>query len=227
MMTRTQRLLKLLQILRGYRHPVTGECLAEQLNVSIRTLYRDIATLQAQGAEIEGAAGIGYVLKPSFFLPPLMLSEIEVQALLLGGQWVSQYGDAPLSKAAKVALDKIADVLPSQVKKGMNAFSLRVGPPATETMRNEDLSVMRQAIAGQNKILMVYKGEAERIVWPFTIGYFTHERILVAFNEGENNFTHYETKQIVSIKVLSERYPRSKDALFREWQNMQLSSIHK
>src|SRR3989338_2462102 len=111
-MNRTERLLNLLQILRSYSYPVSGQRLAERLNISIRTLYRDIATLQAQGAEIEGEVGIGYILKPTFFLPPLMLTQTEMQALLLGTQWVSQFGDAPLSKAATEALNKIVDVLP-------------------------------------------------------------------------------------------------------------------
>lgn len=109
-MNKTERLLNLLQILRSYRYAVSGERLAERLGVSIRTLYRDIAALQAMGAEIEGEAGVGYILKPTFFLPPLMFTQTELQALLLGTQWVSQYGDAPLSEGAKNALNKIFDV---------------------------------------------------------------------------------------------------------------------
>ena len=133
-MTRTERLLTLLQVFRTYRNPVSGQRLAERLDISLRTLYRDIATLQAQGAEIEGEAGIGYILKPSFFLPPLMFSQIEIEALLLGTQWVSQYGDAPLSKAATDALSKITDVLPKNIKNGMNTFALRVGPPMHDSL---------------------------------------------------------------------------------------------
>src|SRR5687768_1055728 len=137
-MNKTERLLNLLRILRGYRYAVTGERLATRLSVSIRTLYRDIAALQAMGAEIEGEAGIGYILKPTFFLPPLMFTQTELQALLLGTQWVSQYGDAPLSENAKVALNKIFDVLPASIKNDNNAFTLRVGAPASETLAKED-----------------------------------------------------------------------------------------
>src|SRR3990167_3945965 len=111
-MNRTERLLNLLQILRSYRYPVNGQRLAERLNISIRTLYRDIATLQAQGAEIEGEVGIGYVLKPTFFLPPLMFTQTEMESLLLGTRWVIQFGDEALSKSATEALNKILDVLP-------------------------------------------------------------------------------------------------------------------
>lgn len=222
-MNRTARLLELLQILRGYRHPVTAERLAERIGVSIRTLYRDIATLQAQGAEIEGEAGVGYILKPSYFLPPLMLTETEVQALILGTQWVTQYGDAPLSKAAKESLNKISAVLPSPLKLAMNAFTLRVGPPASEEIKNEDLTVLREAIAKQNKIVISYKNK-KCAVWPFTIGYFTSQRILVAWDDNNQEYRHFETNLISSLVVLNERYPLSKDRLFLDWQRIQLMS---
>src|SRR3990167_912446 len=225
-MNRTERLLNLLKILRGYRYPVSGERLAERLNISIRTLYRDIATLQTMGAEIKGEAGVGYVLKPTFFLPPIMFTQIEIQALLLGTQWVSQFGDAPLSKGAGDALNKIIDVLPATIKNSINSFALRVGPPASEAMVNEDLSVLREAIANQKKIYTVYKSEdgkkSQRTVWPFTIGYFTDGRILVAWREKENDYRHFKTNRIISLKVLDQHYPRSKDSLFREWQTLQL-----
>jgi len=87
---RSERLLTLLQTLRRYRRPVTGTVLAEETGVSLRTLYRDIASLQAQGAMIEGEAGIGYVLKPGFMLPPMMFSEEELEALVLGSRWVAR-----------------------------------------------------------------------------------------------------------------------------------------
>ena len=139
-MTRAERLLELLQMLRGYRYPISGQKLAKRLNVSLRTLYRDIATLQAQGAEIEGEAGMGYVLKPGFFLPPLMFSQAEIEALLLGIQWVSQYGDKPLTISAVDVASKITQVLPSNVKKEINSYSLRVGPPIEESLMEEGLS---------------------------------------------------------------------------------------
>ena len=228
-MNRTERLLNLLQILRSYRYPVSGQRLAKRLGVSIRTLYRDIATLQAQGAEIEGEVGVGYILKPTFFLPPLMFTQTEMQALLLGTQWVSQYGDAPLSKAATEALNKILDVLPTNIKKGINNFSLRVGPPISESLAKEDLSVLREAIDNQKKINIVYKSEDEkeiqRTVWPFTIGYFNDGRILVAYCEKQKDYRHFKTDRIISLTVLDEHYLHSKDSLFREWQTLQLSKL--
>ncbi|WP_459205567.1 helix-turn-helix transcriptional regulator [Pseudomonas sp. MLB6B] len=118
-MTRTQRLLSLLQILRARRHPVTGQRLAEEMSVSLRTVYRDIATLQAQGADIRGEAGIGYTLRPGFVLPPLMFNEQELDALILGMRWVAQQPDTSLAQAALGVLSKAEAVLPSAVADGL------------------------------------------------------------------------------------------------------------
>src|SRR5689334_17148542 len=107
-MSRVQRLLDLIQILRRHRQPVAGETLASELAISLRTLYRDIATLQAQGARIDGEPGLGYILRPGFMLPPLMFSEEEIEALVLGSRWVAERGDSRLGDAARNALAKIA-----------------------------------------------------------------------------------------------------------------------
>lgn len=114
-MSRAQRLLDLIQVLRRHRRPVSGAALAEDVGVSLRTLYRDIDTLKAQGAHIEGEAGVGYVLKPGFMLPPMMFSEEEIEALVLGSR--SERADAPLGNAARNALAKIGAVLPSDLKR--------------------------------------------------------------------------------------------------------------
>ena len=111
-MSRSQRLLDLLQILRRHRYPVAGHALAAELGISLRTLYRDIATLQQQGANIEGGAGLGYVLRPGFELPPLMFSLGEIEALVLGMRWVSRRGDRQLMDAARDVLAKVGAVLP-------------------------------------------------------------------------------------------------------------------
>src|SRR5271154_3739248 len=100
-MSRSDRLLELVQALRRRRRPVSGRTLADELGVSLRTLYRDVATLQAQGADIAGEAGVGYVLQPGFLLPPLMFSEDEIEALVLGSRWVADRADNRLGAAAR------------------------------------------------------------------------------------------------------------------------------
>src|SRR5579863_9813295 len=131
-MARTTRLLALLQILRGKSRPVTASALADELEVSERTLYRDIADLTAQGAPIYGEAGIGYVLRPGLFLPPLMLSEDEIDAVVLGLRYVDQRGDDVLRKAAAQALAKIDAVLNASGKDAMRAPTVHSGPPVPD-----------------------------------------------------------------------------------------------
>nr|WP_198022293.1 HTH domain-containing protein [Candidatus Paracaedibacter acanthamoebae] len=106
-MARTHRLLDLLQLLRQHKRPVKGSLLASQLGISLRTLYRYIRTLQEQGAPIKGESGIGYILQPGYMLPPLMFSEEEVEALVLGMHWVSKRGDTPLVRQLIMLLLKL------------------------------------------------------------------------------------------------------------------------
>ncbi len=223
---RTERLLTLLQALRRHRQPVSGRSLADELGISIRTLYRDIAALQAQGAEIEGEPGIGYVLRPGYFLPPLMLSQTEIEALALGMRWVSTFADGPLAKGADDALAKIETVLPSDLRDGMGAVPLRVGPPPGAQAEEEDLSDLRHAIRNEKKLEILYRdrggNERERIVWPFAIGYFVDGRILVGWCELRDDYRHFNTANILSARILAETMPRRRSELFREWQEAQL-----
>src|SRR5580692_9383390 len=125
-MSRAQRLLDLIQVLRRHRRPVAGADLARELGVSLRTLYRDIVSLQAQGADIAGEAGLGYVLRPGFTLPPLMFTPEEIEALALGSQWVLASADARLAKAARNAQAKIGAVLPPELSDVLDSSTLLV-----------------------------------------------------------------------------------------------------
>src|SRR3954453_6528327 len=127
-MSRAQRLLDLIQQLRGYRRPVSGAVLAEALGISLRTLYRDIDTLNAQGAHIDGEPGVGYVLRPGFMLPPLMFSEEEIEAIVLGSRWVPQPPDRALADAAANVLAKIGAVLPKDLRETLDDSGLLIGP---------------------------------------------------------------------------------------------------
>ena len=143
-MSRSERLLNLIETLRRHRLPVSGRTLAEETGVSIRTLYRDIASLQAQGATIEGEPGVGYVLRPGFMLPPLMFSEDELEALVLGQRWVAKRADKRLGDAAENALAKISAVLPADLRDKVDANGLLVGPSAGQPPERIDLADIRQ-----------------------------------------------------------------------------------
>jgi len=220
-MPRSDRLFELLQALRRRRRPVSGRALADELGVSLRTLYRDIATLQAQGADIVGEAGVGYVLKPGFLLPPLMFSEEEIEALALGSRWVAERADDPLGGAARNALAKIAAVLPADLREGLEASSLIVGPGRAAEAEGVDLAVLRKAIRAERKVALCYRDAAgapsERLVWPFALGFFDHARVVAAWCELRQGFRHFRTDRIVAMTTTEVRYPRRRQALLKAW----------
>ncbi|XLM19368.1 HTH domain-containing protein, partial [Chromobacterium piscinae] len=150
-MARSERLLALLQLLRRYRRPVTAQALADQLGVSVRTVYRDIASLQLQGADIAGEPGMGYQLRPGFLLPPLMFAEEEIEALVLGMRWVEKRGDSRLANAAGNALAKVAAVLPDDLRRRLEDETLLVGPAEGPGMA-VDMAALRDAIRQQRKL---------------------------------------------------------------------------
>ncbi|MBN9055424.1 MAG: transcriptional regulator [Shinella sp. 65-6] len=220
-MARSERLLALLQLLRRHRHPVSGATLAGELGVSIRTLYRDIASLQAQGADIEGEPGVGYVLRPGFMLPPLMFSQGELEALVLGFRWVQKFADAPVTKAATDALAKISAVLPAELAAELENTALLVGPRRIVDGEIVDLAVIRAAIRRERKLRLSYCDAAgvrsERVVWPVALGYFEETRMLVAWCEWRQGYRHFRTERMAAISLLEARYPRRRAAMLKEW----------
>ena len=224
-MSRSERLFDLLQILRRHRQPVSGESLARELGISIRTLYRDIATLQGQGADITGEPGIGYILKPGFMLPPLMFSEDELEALVLGSRWVSKRAGGPLGKAAENALAKIASVLPKDLRDQLDTTNLLVGGGEPIVEGEANLSVIRLAIRRERKLEISYRDESgrdtDRIIWAFGLGFFDRVRVVLAWCELRNDFRHFRADRIITFTERPERYPRRKAALMKAWRETQ------
>jgi predicted DNA-binding transcriptional regulator YafY len=225
-MSRTERLFDLIQILRNHRFPVTGAHLAKELGISLRTLYRDIATLQGQGANIEGEPGLGYVLRPGFMLPPLMFSEEEIEALVLGSRWVSAQTDLQLSRAAKGALSKIASVLPQDLRNSLDTNSLMVAKGDQKDIGAIDLSEIRKAIRLEHKVLIEYldlkENISERIIWPISLGYFDHTRMVAGWCELRKEFRHFRTDRITVLTIKPERYPRRRQILLKEWREVDI-----
>jgi len=224
-MPRADRLLELMQHLRRHRHPVSGAALAEALGVSLRTLYRDIAALQARGARIDGEPGVGYVLRPGFMLPPLMFSEEEIEALVLGSRWVAERTDSKLAEAARNALAKIAAVLPADLRHELDASALLVGPSEPIAAGDQSLAEIRRAIRGEAKVHIHYRDlkeqDSQRTIWPFALGFFERFRVLVAWCELRQEIRHFRTDRIVALTVLGDRYPRRRQALLKAWREIE------
>ena len=224
-MSRAERLLQLIQVLRRHRYPVSGADLAREVGVSLRTLYRDIASLQAQGARIEGEAGVGYMLRPGYLLPPLMFSEEEIDALVLGTRWVADRADASLAGAARDALAKIASVLPGELRHGLDTSALLIGPGEPISAGDQELATIRCAIRAEHKLDIRYsdaKGRASaRTIWPFAIGFFERIRVVVAWCELRKDIRHFRTDRIAALSPTKTRYPKRRQALLKEWRQQE------
>lgn len=224
-MSRTQRLFELLQLLRRHRRPVGGAVIAAELGISLRTLYRDIATLQAQGAQIDGAPGLGYLLREGFVLPPLMFSLDEIEALVLGSRWVAERGDSHLGAAARDALAKIAAVLPAPLRHELDSAALLVGPGAPLAAGDTEQATIRHAIRLEHKLQISYRDAAgqdsARTIWPFALGYFDRARVVAAWCELRGSIRHFRTDRIVALEASAQRYPRRRQALLKEWRAQQ------
>ncbi|MNJ29577.1 putative transcription repressor NiaR [compost metagenome] len=222
-MARAERLLTLLQILRTYRHPVTGQRLAQELSVSLRTLYRDIATLQAQGADIRGEPGMGYILRPGFVLPPLMFTEQELDALMLGMRWVAKQADTTLAQAALDVLAKAEAVLPPAAADKLFKTALFAASSKSRSAYEFDAKRLRDAIRQEKKIRLVYVSEkaveTERTVWPLGIGYFENVEILAAWCESRRDFRHFILDRIQSLVLLNDGFKCQGGWLLAKWRD--------
>jgi predicted DNA-binding transcriptional regulator YafY len=220
-MSRAERLLDLMQNLRRRRRPVAGSALAEELGISLRTLYRDIAALQAQGAAIEGEAGFGYVLKPGFTLPPLMFTLDEVEAMALGAQWVEGRANEGLASSARDALAKIAAVLPPERAAALDWPTLLAGAGRTGEAESAALPVVRKALAEERKLRFAYADKegrpSDRIVWPVAVGFFDSSRMLAAWCETREAFRHFRLDRMTAVVALDERLPKPRRTLLRDW----------
>lgn len=222
-MSRAARLLQILERLRTRRQPVSGAPLADELGISLRTLYRDIATLREQGAQIEGDPGVGYVLRPGFTLPPLMFSADELEALVLGARWVAGHAaDPELAQAARHAVQRIGSVLPTDLRLAVETSGLFV--PARcpqDTLPAPWLPVLRRAVRDEHVLHLHYRDErgaaTQRRIWPFAMAFFDHARLIAAWCELRQDFRHFRADRVVELADAGVRYPARRHALIQRW----------
>jgi len=220
-MRRSDRLFDIIQRLRAARRPLTAAALAEELEVTVRTVYRDIATLQARQVPIEGAAGIGYMMRRGFDLPPLMFTVEEVEAIAVGARLVARTGDLGLQDAAGSVLSKVTVVLPDRQRSQLASAPIFVSESGAPVPERVDLSAVRQAIRDEHKLQIAYVDEAgarsERTIWPIAVAYYVQATLIVAWCELRRDYRHFRADRIVSLDVLEERYPSDGGRLMAEW----------
>ena len=224
-MRRADRLFQIIQILRRGTRPITAEAIAQELETSKRTVYRDIADLIGQRAPIRGEAGVGYILGDGFDLPPLMLTPEEVEAAVLGAQMVVARGDPALRRAAQDLIAKIGAVIPENLRPLVVEPATRAAPNWNAAPDNIDMAGVRQAIRTGRKIVLTYRDEQERetrrSVWPFAVGYYETSRLIMAWCEMRGDFRSFRTDRVSAAVFTEDRYPDRPATLRARWRRRQ------
>ncbi|MFT5865503.1 MAG: putative DNA-binding transcriptional regulator YafY [Gammaproteobacteria bacterium] len=223
-MRRTERLFQIIQILRGNRSPVTGRSLADELEISIRTLYRDMAELTAQRVPITGEAGTGYVLGEGYDMPPLMLTADELEAAALGAAWVASQADLSLARAARDLVSKLSEAIPHELRPIVMDASSRTISTHTKVGEQFDGAVLRRAIRERSKLRLTYQDQNDeittRVVWPMLIVYLNTDRYIVAWCETRQDYRHFRTDRVRQLDVLEGKYPARRAVLIKGWEQV-------
>ena len=220
-MSKSDRLFRLLHLMRILPAPVTAARLATEASVSQRTLYRDIETLRAGGALIDGAAGYGYTLTEDPALPPQMFTRLEVEALVLGLAEVGQTGDPALAQAAEAALAKIVASLPERVQRQALNAVLQVyrfnRPPDPPT----GLAMIREACWAERALDIVYADrtghQTARRIWPLSVVFLDHAQMLLAWCCLRQDFRKFMLQRIIETRATDERFRPRRVALLRQY----------
>lgn len=219
MSSRSERLLALMQALRARRRPVSAKILAQETGVSIRSVYRDIASLRSMGAIIDGEAGIGYMASADYFLPPLRFSTEEIEALVLGLRGLSYGPDKELGQAARRAQAKILDALGPESRREMDAVALFAFPDRKGG--DSLLAVIRKALREERVLEISYEdrnGEAtKRDIWPLALGFRDDGQILLAHCTLRNDFRQFHVARITQLSLSEHLIGQSRQMLLSRW----------
>lgn len=208
-MRRADRLFQIIQQLQG-RRLTTARQLAERLEVSERTIYRDVQDLVLSGVPIEGEAGVGYVLRDGFHLPPLMFTPSEMEALVVGARMLDAWGGGKLANAAKEAINKINTVLPAKMKRALE--KPRIFAPAFPDMRaaGPRLDALHEAINQRRKLRIHYlsldEARSRRVLWPLGLVFWGNVWTLASWCEMRNDYRTFRVDRIEHFEILDQRF---------------------
>ena len=220
-MRRADRLFDIVQTLRAAARPLTAAALADKLEVTVRTIYRDIAALQASRVPIEGAPGLGYILRRGFDLAPLMFTVEEIDAIAVGARHVQRLRDPKLQRAAESVLAKVTAIVPETMQPYLRAPPFYVSEGSAPPLTGVDLAEIRESMRSRRKISIGYvDGEGRRstrTIWPIALAYYVDVTVIAAWCELRDSFRHFRADRIRSARVLEERFPADGGRLFAEW----------
>lgn len=220
-MRRADRLFQIIQWLRGRKRAVTAAWLAEQLEVSERTVYRDIRDLMASGTPIEGEAGVGYRLSRDYDLPPLMFEPAELEALVLGARLAAAIGDDSLVRPARSALSKVEAALPPHVRSRLSRPPLFAPRTFASRAGSATLLSIRSAIGERRKLRLRYRNEksedSERVVRPLGAFFWGKTWTLAAWCELRNDFRNFRLDRIAELTPTGETFEQEPGRRLRDY----------
>ena len=209
-MRRADRLFRIVEFMKARRQAVTADRLAQELEVSVRTIYRDIADLQYSGVPIVGETGVGYALDRNYTLRPLIFDVEELDALALGAQMVNSWGDREIARSARQAIDKITAVLPDQLREEIMQTALFSPPSQAKEPITVDFSAIRRAIRTRNRIRFDYISlqdqRSSRTVRPLCLSFFGPVWLLTAWCEKRRDFRNFRLDRLRRLKILDEKF---------------------
>ncbi|TFH48963.1 MAG: YafY family transcriptional regulator [Lysobacterales bacterium] len=220
-MSRSTRMFEIIQLLRSTDAPLTAQAIASRLEVTKRTVYRDIAALQAIRVPIEGEAGVGYVMRPGFDLPPLMFTGEEVEAIVVGLAMLGRTGDTGLQSAAVSAGQKIGTVLPGDGRHDLKDWPLYASSWHAVPRSHVDMRYLRRAIREEEKVLLTYSDLEDkctcRTVMPLALVYYIEAVVLAAWCELRSDFRHFRVDRIIDCEPTSTHFAGQSETLRARW----------
>ena len=221
-MSKSTRFFEVIQLLRAAKGPVLARDIAEALEVSIRTVYRDIASLQAMQTPILGEPGVGYVMRKGYDLPPINFDAEEAEAISVGLTLIARTGDPGLWRAAGRASRKLHEAAPGTHKLVTSSWGV-------ENDLTIDLTKLRSAIRNEEKMSIVYRDaeerESKRTIWPLVLIYYVDAAMIVAWCELREALRHFRLDRVVSSSVLTDDFRGLGDALIARWEATQKRGI--
>lgn len=224
-MRRADRLFDIIEALRAAKRPLTAAALANRLEVTARTVYRDIAALQASRVPIEGAAGVGYVMRSGFDLPPIMFTVDEIDAIAVGIRLLRRIRDRKLQEAAEAVLAKISTVVPDALRAGVASPAVFVSDGSAAQPEGIDLADARRAIRESRKMRISYRdGEGHltrRTIWPIALAYYVDVTVLGAWCELRKDFRHFRVERVRKSSILDDHFSTEGGRLRARWLALQ------
>ncbi|CDN58391.1 YafY family transcriptional regulator [Neorhizobium galegae] len=220
-MRRADRLLQIIQILRRERRPISGRTIASELEVSLRTIYRDMAALEASGVPVFGEPSVGYVLQDGYDLPPLMFSTNELEIVMLGLRMVGARGGKEINTTARDVVAKISAILPDAKRSEFWTAPLLAPGPEVLPKDGPVLLQLRGAMKVNCKVEILYhtadREPERRTVWPIVIAFFDCVRVLAAWCELREAYRYFRTDRMLEVNLLPVKVPRSRKRIYADW----------